>query len=766
MKKYFSILCFLIALPSAAQNEANIWYFGNHAGLDFNSGSPVALTDGQLDTQEGCAAISDYTGQLMFYTDGVTVYDKIHMPMLNGTALMGHSSSAQSATIVPKPGSTTLFYIFTTDYENHPNGFRYSVVDMSLNGGLGAITSEKNVLVFAPCLENIGITKKANNIDYWIVGHGSDNNKFYSYSLTSSGVNNTPIVSSVGAVIPTSGFTEAGQIKISPSGTKLAFTSVSDIAQLFDFNINTGVVSNPITLSTETGELYGIEFSPNENVLYLTNSFYKIYQYNLAAANIPNSKVTLYSGTLIPAALQLGPDGKIYCAIYGERKVSVINNPDIVGLGCNLQISAIDLAGRICNGGLPSFNRSYFNPTFRVENVCEGSSTQFTLTSTINVLSTVWDFGDGSTQSNDLNPTHQYTAAGNYPVSVVITSTTGVIAKSKTISISATPIVAQQPSNLYACDTDNDSKEPFDLSQQTSSILGLQSPANFTVSYHISLVDANSRNNDLGTNFTNTSNPQTIYARIENKLNPNCFATTSFQLQVKAPPVLDLDDVYSNCEGNVVTIDAPSGLSGYNWSNGATTSSTSIATAGNYSLTVTKNYGTIACTTTKSFTVNNSGKAIISSIETQDWTDNQNAIIVQLSSDSIGDYEYSLDGVHYQDSNIFEGLSSGQYTVHVNDKLGCGEVSQDVFLLIYPKFFSPNGDGINDSWHIKFSNIEEPEMELKIFDRYGKLILVFNGLDFGWDGTLNGKTLFADDYWFVVKRQNGKEFMGHFSLLR
>jgi len=371
---------------------------------------------------------------------------------------------------------------------------------------------------------------------------------------------------------------------------------------------------------------------------------------------------------------------------------------------------------------------------------------------------------DADTNSNALILNYQNT---NNPQTIYVRvennqSTSCFATASFQIGLYKMPI-ANQPTNLYACDAGNDGKEQFDLGLQTVAILGLQSASDFTVSYHASLSDANSGSNDLNTNFTNTVNPQTIYVRIENKISATCFATTSFQLQIKAEPVLTMDDNYTICEGHPITINAPTGFSSYSWSTGSSNASTTINTADNYSLTVTKNYGTIVCNTTKNFVVYNSNIATITNIEIKDWTDNQNMITVIATGD--GDYEYSLDGIHYQDSKTFTGLPSGQYTVYVNDKKDCGYTTETVFLLMYPKFFTPNGDGVNDVWQIKFS-YEEPNMELLIFDRYGKIIKGFSGSNFGWDGTLNGKLLFADDYWFVVKRQNGKEFKGHFSLLR
>jgi hypothetical protein len=237
MKTKISLLFFFIGmLVSHAQGEANIWYFGENAGLDFNSGSPVALTDGQLVTEEGCATISNSLGQLLFYTDGSIVYNNDHQVMVNGTGLMGNYSSTQSATIIPKPGSSNLYYIFTTDNEHDPNGFRYSIVDMNLDSGNGAVTNEKNVLVYTPTIENLGITKHANGIDFWIVTHGWNSNNFNTYLLTSTGLSVSPIVTSIGLPVSGSGFQAAGHIRLSPSGTKLAITSTSDFVQLYDFD--------------------------------------------------------------------------------------------------------------------------------------------------------------------------------------------------------------------------------------------------------------------------------------------------------------------------------------------------------------------------------------------------------------------------------------------------------------------------------------------------------------------------------------------------
>jgi gliding motility-associated-like protein len=323
--------------------------------------------------------------------------------------------------------------------------------------------------------------------------------------------------------------------------------------------------------------------------------------------------------------------------------------------------------------------------------------------------------------------------------------------------------IANQPQNLNECDAGNDAIETFDLSQQTATVLGSQNPAEFAVTYHENQQDANNDSNPLSANYTSNQLVKTVYVRIENILSSNCYSTTSFQLIIHPNPVLNINQSYTICEGNPITISAPSGFSSYDWSTGSISNQVIITQAGQYTLTVTKDYGTIICSTTESITVVNSNVATITEITTEDWTDNNNVISIFASGD--GNYEYSLNGITYQDSSVFTNLVSGQYTVFVRDKNGCGIQTDSIYLLIYPKFFTPNNDGYNDYWKVKFSN-DEPNIKTEIFDRYGKLIHIINGNLRSWDGTYNGTTLPATDYWFVVTRENGKEFRGHFTLKR
>lgn len=354
------IIYFLYTLNIYAQKEGNIWYFGQNAGLDFNTSSPSVLTNGSLSTAEGCASIADGTGNLLFYTDGIQVWNRTHQVMPNGLGLKGDPSSTQSAIIVPKPHSLDLYYIFTVDANAGTDGLQYSVLDMNLDGGMGDIIS-KNNLLFTPSTEKITAVNHANGTDIWIIGHEWNSAKFYAYLLTANGINPNPIITDIGIIHDGSSFNSHGYLKASPEGNKIvAAIGIKGLAEVFDFDNNTGVLSNPLDL-TGLNYVYGVEFSQDGAYLYLTRRYYgNLYQYNLKAgsnSDILNSQFIISSNNL--GGLQMAPDGKIYIAKYNNH-LDVINNPNEQGVNCNYQADAIYLAGMSSTLGLPIFNQSFF----------------------------------------------------------------------------------------------------------------------------------------------------------------------------------------------------------------------------------------------------------------------------------------------------------------------------------------------------------------------------------------------------------------------
>jgi len=238
----------------------------------------------------------------------------------------------------------------------------------------------------------------------------------------------------------------------------------------------------------------------------------------------------------------------------------------------------------------------------------------------------------------------------------------------------------------------------------------------------------------------------------------------SFKTTVHPKPELHIDTQTLCGSNGTVVVNADTGISGetYLWSTGATSSEIEIVETGLYSVTVTSPIG---CETTSSFEVISSDSAFVDLIETVDFSDPNNIIITVTGS---GDYLFSLNGGAPQQSNIFENVPLGIHQITISDRNGCASVIRTVIVVDAPKYFTPNGDGVNDRWHI--IGIETiPGTSVTIFDRYGKHLASLDAHTEGWDGRYNGNNLPAGDYWFVadvVKNNEQFQVSGHFALRR
>ena len=248
-------------------------------------------------------------------------------------------------------------------------------------------------------------------------------------------------------------------------------------------------------------------------------------------------------------------------------------------------------------------------------------------------------------------------------------------------------------------------------------------------------------------------------------VNATCYDTTSFYIEVRFQPIIDIVKTWYLCPGEDLQLYVNSIHDEYLWSNGKTDSEITINKAGSYSVTVYNVLeGRSKCGVTETIQVLDTEIPKSVAIIETDWTVNNNSIEVYV--DGMESYLFSIDGDVYQSSNVFNNLEAGDYTVYVKNERDCLLYSEDVYLLNYPKFFTPNNDGYNDYWKINFSE-KELGIEVHIFDRYGKLITKLNASSEGWDGTFNGQLLATDDYWFVVNRPSkNKTHKGHFTLKR
>ncbi len=443
-KAIFLLFIFSLYFTQAySQKEGLNWYFGYGAGLKFHNGYPEPLNDGSLITVEGCSTISDYNGNLMFYTDGITVYNRNHSIMYNGTGLLGDPSATQSGVIVPVPDHPAIYYIFTVtnlDIGCPNNGFCYSKVDMNLDGGLGGVVNgEKNVELIAKSTERVTSVIHHNKNGIWVIAHEWESRDFYAYLITSDGLDiNNPVLSDVG-IFQSGEFAKGkGYMKVSPDGSKLAISIMGmDKIQLFDFNDETGEVSELLVDLFVEDSPYGVEFSKKARFLYATERYgNKVYQWDVQAGSpqaIIDSRTVI--GTLASkkgGAMQMASDSKIYLARQSKYYLSVINEPSFAGTTCDFQEIGVDLNGSQSQEGLPSFIQSYFNNLFIItQNYCLYDTIFLSLNDTTDIDSVYWSFGDPASgvnnHSTELFTFHRYEQPGDYNINVIsyhLTTTT------------------------------------------------------------------------------------------------------------------------------------------------------------------------------------------------------------------------------------------------------------------------------------------------------------------------------------------------------
>ena len=323
-------------------------------------------------------------------------------------------------------------------------------------------------------------------------------------------------------------------------------------------------------------------------------------------------------------------------------------------------------------------------------------------------------------------------------------------------------IAPQNP--VAACDEDaiQDGLYQFDLNLQVSPQVLTGLPSGMIVEYYSIPADAVSQKNKLPNIFKNTSPKQIIYARIIN--GADCYGIVPITLVVNTfnPPSFQ-DETVALCEGTSMELSVQTGFSTYSWNTNPQQNSPTIKVnqAGSYSVTITDING---CTKTKKFTVISSGIATITGATVNDFAGNKNAVLIEYTG--VGNYEFSLDGTYFQDNPLFTGIGAGNYLAYSRDKNGCGlSAPYSIYVLDYPRFFTPNGDGYNDDWKIKNLDLF-PKSVITIFNRYGKLLKELNSINPSWNGIYLGNELPADDYWFYLNFGDGKIIKGHFSLKR
>lgn len=469
MKKYIIILLFTVSLFPAlqAQKQTYNWTFGYGVGLTWNTTQDVAVTGlfgtpattliglptsftSSIRTLEGCFSLSDGNGNLLFYSDGVSIWNKNNLVMPNGSGLSGAQSSTQSGLILPYPGNKDQYLAVTvSDYDY--NRFTYSVVDMTLNGGLGDIVAGQKNIPFVGAQgvvgESVTSVRHPNGKDYWILAMGRQKtgpSYINAWLFTSSGgVSSTPVVTSFPYGVDP--YNASGYFKISPDGNHFVWSTFTPDNRFFygDFNSTTAVFSN-IKVKTGFDQPYGVEFSPDQELVYLSTKtgLYVYVADELFTASDPSTVTQkLYPLTdTQTSALQQGPDKRIYWILASSptssnTSIRVIDNPNDFN---NLRIYQTSTTGFFASGtytgvGLPSFSASWFTvEAIEKSFLCVGNSSKFTVILDMGGSASdlpvrlEWDFGDGSpivqqtivAGTSVYTQSHAYAVAGKYTVTV------------------------------------------------------------------------------------------------------------------------------------------------------------------------------------------------------------------------------------------------------------------------------------------------------------------------------------------------------------
>jgi hypothetical protein len=520
------------------------------------------------------------------------------------------------------------------------------------------------------------------------------------------------------------------KLVIADQGNNLYDSAIFLGANSFSIGANLGLdkliaTNNPICEgdtydlnATQTGNYSYKWFKNNSEILGQTNPIYTVND-----SGIYKVEITLIGTT---------------CVATDEVTIEYSSKPSLT----NARLIQCDDD----NDGIATFDLT------KVNSIITGNNTQ---------LSSVVYFEN----SNDINPILNPRSFRNTNTNTVygrVSNSFGCVAFATiNLQISNQVIGTQNP--ILKCDGDGniDGFTMFNLNSDATPQIISGLPTGLVVEYYLTNNDALIQQNPLPNNYTNiTVNEQIIFARIVN--GPDCYGITPIKLKVNAfsPANFDDETVYI-CNGTPKRIGVSNIFSSYLWSNGDITNYTSISTAGNYTVTASN---AIGCQATKKFIAVNSGTATITSVDIVDFSGSDNSIIINYTG--IGVYEFSIDGIHYQNSPQFYNVAEGSYLIYIRDINGCGfPTPLKIFVLDYPRFFTPNGDSFNDFWTIK-NSAKYPNMLIYIYNRYGKLITQVNSKGSGWDGNLNGHTLPADDYWFSIIINNDRIIKGHFALLR
>lgn len=488
--------------------------------------------------------------------------------------------------------------------------------------------------------------------------------------------------------------------------------------------------NNPIC----SGEIYPITaFEPNA-------TSYKWFKNNVQDTSIPSTSAT-YNATVSGTYKVEITLGNTTCIATGEVKIDYLPQQNLL----NTTLVQCDLDGN----GITLYNLTTVNSIIGNNNP------------NLNTIIYYEDINEAQLH-NQAQAITNPTAYSSRPKTIYasVSNAFGCVSIA-TVALQITNNSVPSIQSYESCDLDTTIDGFYGFTLSNADVLLLSGlPMGLVVAYYPSENDAYLGTNLLTSPYTNTIQYQTtIFAKIVN--GPDCYGIVPLHLIVNTNSPLNFqDETVILCEGSTISLEVNQTFNSYLWSNSDTDYSTFASSPGDYTVTVSDSN---SCLAIKKFTVEVSQKPTIISVTINDFEGNDNAVLIHYTGN--GDYEFSLDGIFFQNTPYFVNVPAAAYTAQVRDKNNCGVAFYSIFVLDYPKYFTPNNDGFNDFWTIK-NLAANHNYSVSIFDRFGKFLYELKKSDTGWDGKYNAIDVPASDYWFVLNLENGKTIKGNFSLKR
>lgn len=727
MKVFFSYL-FAIAIACsvilpikgfAQPNRYNEhWMFGNYAGVCFNGINMGAILGSAMASPQGVATISDNgNGKLVFYSNGQRIWGFDHQIIQNGDQLMGDANSTQAVLFVPWPKDSRYVYAFTTDAEGGPAGLKYSVLDRNAGTNGAVEPGRKNISLASPVTEKLALLRHCDMQSYWVVAHEWDSNKFYAWHITDVELEVTPVETTTGPVYSGAVENGMGYMKPSPKDDMLALAVTgSNRVDIYHFNSLTGSPEFAFSIDN-LFQPYGIEFSHDQSMMYVSCLDGPIYQFNMQAANIAASKTLIANANQLTGALQRGVDNRIYITRDLDQFLGYISYPASFGSSCNYVQDGIFLSGRLSEAGLPPYIPVLEHHHISNFSICLGDTIFYDPPFLQKADSFVFYFGDHLSGVFD-SVTH-------IPVEYIFT-TTGIhkveliyYMCGEKFTLEAMICVQEAPGLYLGEDTAICSNTTYFLQGILS---GVYCP---TI-----------QNNFLW-NTGHTSQSITITPPgqfILTVTNACGSGTDTIHIAALPVPSISLGPDIELCAGDTAVIKPFPIPDTLYWEDGSTDSIRHITVSGCYMATAINEFN---CMASDDITVNFIDPPSVN------WLLQDTVICIgypmELNAGS------GFDSYLWQDGStgtIFLVTDSGWYHVSVTNKCGMGADSMHVTLedcrlkLFVPNAFTPNGDGQNDIFKAYGLYIED--FSMIIYNRMGEQAFYTHDIEKGWDGRFRG----------------------------